>query len=118
MNAGWMDHAACIGTDPGLWSGPDGEIPQDMQAREAQAAAICRLCPVRQQCGHYAVVNGIKHGVFGGFGEDERALIRRRYLRRQQQRRRAALCLVQDCTVQDARAGSRSLSSARSASAS
>lgn len=77
----WRLRAACRTADPSLFFTVEGERPHAAQVREATAKAICAECPVRRQCGSYAVLTPVKWGIWGGLGEDERALIRRRYLR-------------------------------------
>lgn len=60
----WRTHAACAGHDPGLFF-PD---PDDrrMQAKTAEAKAVCHRCPVREQCLAWALDHRIEHGVWGG----------------------------------------------------
>jgi WhiB family transcriptional regulator, redox-sensing transcriptional regulator len=88
----WKVRGACAGASLSLFFGPDAETPEQRYDREAEAIAVCLQCPVRRPCGQFAVVNGIVPGVWGGFGETERALMRRRWLRRQRgyERRGAA----------------------------
>ena len=45
-----LPRAACRGTDPDLWIGPDDEAPRDRWRREARAISICRICPERRPC--------------------------------------------------------------------
>ena len=49
---------------------------------EAKAKAVCTLCPVRVQCLDYALRNSIRHGIWGGLNEEERARERRRRARK------------------------------------
>jgi len=77
----WQDGAACVGMDPRLFFGPDGERGQEREIREAKAKAICALCPVCAQCLDYALRNSIKYGIWGGFNKEERAQERRRRAR-------------------------------------
>jgi WhiB family transcriptional regulator, redox-sensing transcriptional regulator len=74
----WLDRAACAGVDGHLFFAPDIERTQDREIREAKAAAICAQCPVRAQCLDYALSNSIKHGIWGGLNQSERARERRR----------------------------------------
>ena len=83
MSTSWMQAAACAGTDPELWIGPDDEAPDDMQAREARAIAICRPCPSRQPCLDYALSQPSQIGVMGGVGEKRRADLRHAWLKRE-----------------------------------
>ena len=74
----WQARAACAGLDAPLFFAPDGERPQEREIREAKAKAVCVLCPVRAQCLDYALGNSIKHGIWGGLNQEERARERRR----------------------------------------
>ena len=78
---GWQNAAACRYGPLDLFFGPEGEQQHEKPAREAEAKKICARCPVRAACLDEAVANGIRFGVFGGTGEDERQAIRRNYLR-------------------------------------
>jgi WhiB family redox-sensing transcriptional regulator len=76
MNLSWRQRAACRGVDPDVF------YPStDEEAEEAKA--ICRICPVRESCLEYALVNRERDGVWGGATERER----RRIIR---QRRKSA----------------------------
>jgi WhiB family redox-sensing transcriptional regulator len=65
-----------------LFFSPDDEPRPERQIRKAKAKAACRLCTVRVQCLDYALRNSIRHGVWGGLNEEERARERRRRARR------------------------------------
>ncbi|MGH9282110.1 MAG: WhiB family transcriptional regulator [Acidimicrobiales bacterium] len=71
MNLSWRQRAACRGVDPDVFY-----PSSDEEAEEAKA--ICRMCPVREACLEYALVNRIDHGVWGGCSERERRRILRR----------------------------------------
>ncbi|MEV5819246.1 WhiB family transcriptional regulator [Micromonospora haikouensis] len=43
-----------------------------------QAKAVCRRCPVVDQCLQWALTNGVDDGVWGGMSEDERRAVKRR----------------------------------------
>lgn len=66
----WMDQAACSGADPDLFFPERGDPT-------AEAKAVCRACPVRQQCLDHALANREKFGVWGGMSERERRRLRR-----------------------------------------
>lgn len=87
MTVPWYASAACRGKDPDatLFFGLDGERGPERDRREAQAKAICRSCPVKLQCGNYAIGNAERYGIWGGFSEEERAAERRRRQRRQRE---------------------------------
>lgn len=76
MNLSWRQRAACRGVDPDIFY-----PSSDEEAEEAKA--ICRVCPVREACLEYALVNRERDGVWGGATERER----RRMIR---QRRKSA----------------------------
>jgi WhiB family transcriptional regulator, redox-sensing transcriptional regulator len=78
----WQDRAACAGTDGQVFFAPDGERSPEREIREAKAKAICARCPVRTQCLDYALRSSIKHGIWGGLNQEERARERRRRVRR------------------------------------
>jgi WhiB family redox-sensing transcriptional regulator len=61
----WMAQASCIGADPDLFFPDRGD-----STREAKA--VCRGCPVRQECLDYALTTQQKFGVWGGASERER----------------------------------------------
>ena len=78
----WQDRAACNGMDMRLFFGRAGEPRPERENREAKAKAVCKSCPVRAQCLDDALRNSIKHGIWGGLNEEERARERRRRSRR------------------------------------
>ena len=73
----WEDSAACA-SRPFLFFGRDGETGIERASRESAAKAICRTCPVLDDCLADALANSNKWGVWGGTGEKER----QRYLGR------------------------------------
>ena len=77
----WQDGAACRGMDALLFFGPDHEAQPEREIREAKAKEVCTLCPVRVQCLDYVLRNSIRHGIWGGLNEEERARERRRRAR-------------------------------------
>jgi WhiB family transcriptional regulator, redox-sensing transcriptional regulator len=74
----WQDRAACRGANAQLFFGPDDERWEDREVREAKAKAICARCPVREQCLSEALMNSIRHGIWGGLNSEERTRERRR----------------------------------------
>lgn len=66
----WRTRAACIGR----WDAFDRTWEQNGPASRKEALAICRGCPVRQEClaayGHEA------HGVWGGLTASQRSRVR------------------------------------------
>ncbi|MBH5338174.1 WhiB family transcriptional regulator [Streptomyces pactum] len=72
----WRHNAACRDEDPDLFFPVGTGGAALLQAEEAKA--VCRRCPVMQQCLSWALESGQENGVWGGTGEEERrALIRR-----------------------------------------
>lgn len=68
---GWQLQAACRGIDPELFHPGPGESP-------APAQAVCARCPVRAECGDWALFGGVEHhGIWGGLTERDRRRIRR-----------------------------------------
>jgi WhiB family transcriptional regulator, redox-sensing transcriptional regulator len=71
----WMTDAACIeiGTEAffpvAVSSGPNRAA--------TKAARICHeQCPVKTDCLQFALTNGLEHGIFGGFTEQQRRPLR------------------------------------------
>lgn len=69
----WMARAACRG----MAARDDVFFPPRGEAT-GPAKAICRGCPVRFDCLDYAMINGERHGIWGGLSERERRRLRRR----------------------------------------
>lgn len=68
-NHAWREQAACR------------DLPTDVFFPEADdcssnnyvlARRVCELCPVREDCLHYALANSIIHGMFGGLSPLQR----------------------------------------------
>jgi len=64
------DKAACLGLDPNLF------FPERGASVDA-AKRVCMSCPVRAECLEFALVEVVKHGIFGGTSEHERRRLRR-----------------------------------------
>ncbi|WP_299539390.1 WhiB family transcriptional regulator [uncultured Streptomyces sp.] len=79
----WRSLAACREVDPDLFFPIGSTGPSLVQAEDAKA--VCRTCPVQEQCLRWAMENGQDFGVWGGLGEDERRALKRR-TRRQAER--------------------------------
>jgi WhiB family transcriptional regulator, redox-sensing transcriptional regulator len=78
----WQNAAACRYGPLDLFFGPEGEQQHEKPPREAAAKKICARCSVRAACLDDAVTNGVRFGVFGGTGEDERRAMRDNLRRR------------------------------------
>jgi WhiB family redox-sensing transcriptional regulator len=77
---GWRRSAACAGLDPDLFF-PVGSAGAAL-LQVADAKEVCTRCAVRSACLSEALEGGMEHGVWGGLGEQERRLSRRRRPRR------------------------------------
>ena len=66
----WMSDASCaeIGGEPFF---------EEVGASSRQAIAICRACPVREQCLQYALDNQEAWGLWGGLLPHQRRRLRR-----------------------------------------
>lgn len=76
----WRNHAACRDEDPELFFPIGNTGPALVQIEDAKA--VCRRCPVIDDCRAWALAAGEKAGVWGGLSEDERDGERRRERRR------------------------------------
>lgn len=75
----WRERAACLHEDPDLFF-PIGRTGPTLEQLD-EAKAVCRRCPVVEQCLHWAVKAGQVEGVWGGATESERRALRRREAR-------------------------------------
>ena len=71
----WRELAACRTADPDLFFpiGKTGPAVAEIQ----RAKAICASCPVRERCLTFALDTRQDFGIWGGFDDDERRLLRR-----------------------------------------
>jgi WhiB family redox-sensing transcriptional regulator len=60
---GWASRALCV-------EDPDGLFVTG--AAQLKAAALCRHCPVVQECGAEALDNRVEFGIWGGMTERQR----------------------------------------------
>jgi WhiB family transcriptional regulator, redox-sensing transcriptional regulator len=82
----WMAEGACRDHDPEVFFPRGTGVAGAAQARHA--TSICRKCDVAAECLRYALVNHVKHGIWGGRTEQERsAMSRGRRYRRTPRRR-------------------------------
>ncbi|MFF8032772.1 MULTISPECIES: WhiB family transcriptional regulator [unclassified Streptomyces] len=72
----WRRSAACRTEDPDLFFPIGTSGPALVQTE--QAKAVCRNCPVREQCLEWALDTGQSIGVWGGTSETERRALKRR----------------------------------------
>ncbi|HET7406945.1 MAG TPA: WhiB family transcriptional regulator [Mycobacteriales bacterium] len=76
----WRAQAACHGENAVYFFPPSHfERKPEKDWREGNARAICRSCPVQQQCLDHSIETEESHGIWGGLNELERKrLLRRR----------------------------------------
>ncbi|MFD3734491.1 WhiB family transcriptional regulator [Streptomyces sp. NPDC058632] len=72
----WRTRATCRDEDPDLFFPIGTSGPALLQTE--QAKAVCRRCPVQQQCLDWAMESGQSLGVWGGTSETERRALKRR----------------------------------------
>jgi WhiB family redox-sensing transcriptional regulator len=82
--APWMTEGACQDEDPELFFPISASEASADQIR--QATSICDGCRVEAECLQYALVNRIKHGIWGGRTEQRRQSLIRARSRRPQSR--------------------------------
>ena len=75
----WRDRAVCRNEEPELFFPIGNTGPALLQIEEAKA--VCRRCPVMEECLQWALEMGEDAGVWGGLSEDERRRLRRRAAR-------------------------------------
>jgi WhiB family transcriptional regulator, redox-sensing transcriptional regulator len=71
----WRARAACRDA-ASLFYQSDLELKQATDHRVSKAKTVCARCPVRPQCAAYALKAMEPHGIWGGFTERERTLLR------------------------------------------
>jgi WhiB family redox-sensing transcriptional regulator len=76
----WRHDSACAGQTPDLHFPVGNTGPALLQIEEAKA--VCRRCPVMDQCLAWALGQRIEYGIFGGLDEDERRVMKRRARRK------------------------------------
>ena len=83
----WRHNAVCREEDPELFFPIGNTGPALLQIEEAKA--VCRRCPVMEQCARWALESGQDSGVWGGLSEADRRRIKRRAARTARQARTA-----------------------------
>ncbi len=76
IDTDWRHRGACKFEDSELFFPVGGGGPGEAQL--ADAKAVCRRCPVREQCLAWALTTGQDFGVWGAMSEDERRALKRR----------------------------------------
>ena len=74
----WRALAECRDSDPTLFFPVGSTGPAVDQI--AAAKEICSSCPVNEDCLQYALESNQEAGVWGGYAEDERRRLRKRWL--------------------------------------
>ncbi|MFV8301254.1 WhiB family transcriptional regulator [Mycolicibacterium fortuitum] len=67
----WQAEGICRQVDPEIFFPEKGQSTKD-------AKRVCANCPVAAECLEYALVNGERFGIFGGYSERERRQMKRR----------------------------------------
>jgi WhiB family transcriptional regulator, redox-sensing transcriptional regulator len=80
----WRDLAACRDSEPTLFF-PIGTTGPAIDQIEA-AVAICSTCPVQEDCLQYALETNQESGVWGGYADDDRRRLRKRWLAERRRR--------------------------------
>lgn len=75
----WRHNATCREEDPDLFFPIGDGTPAALQIEEAKA--VCRRCPVAEQCLQWALDTGQQHGIWGGLSERDRQNLKRRTAR-------------------------------------
>jgi len=70
-NFDWMEDALCRGRKDLNF------FPEHYNTTAPKAVAVCKVCPVREDCLEFAVENHIQYGIWGGLNYPQR----KRYLR-------------------------------------
>jgi WhiB family redox-sensing transcriptional regulator len=81
----WRLRGACFTEDPELFFPATGTASASQAVRDAAweaPRAICRRCPVRDECLAQSLDDGDTEGMFGGLTPDERRAVGRRRARR------------------------------------
>ncbi|MCT2546245.1 WhiB family transcriptional regulator [Streptomyces atratus] len=77
----WRHNAVCREEDPELFFPIGTTGPALLQIEEAKA--VCRRCPVIEDCLRWALDTNQPDGVWGGLSENERRNLKRRVARQQ-----------------------------------
>ncbi|WP_435813494.1 WhiB family transcriptional regulator [Streptomyces zhihengii] len=90
VHRGLVREGVCVGTDrdPIFPVGHAGSAPVLLQTNRAKA--VCRRCPVRDQCLAWALTQEEVDGIWGGSTEGERRAMRPRPVRRVRRRSECA----------------------------
>ena len=78
VDGAWRESAKCRFAEPELFF-PEGDPDPDDQTVK-QAKAMCRACPVREDCLLFALETKQVDGIWGGTTEIERRRLRRAWV--------------------------------------
>lgn len=84
----WRELSACRDSDPEVFF-PIGTTGPAVGHIE-RARSICAACSVSEECLQYALETNQESGVWGGYPEEERRRLRKRWLADRRRRRQAA----------------------------
>ncbi len=81
----WRELGACRDSEPSLFFpvGTTGPAVEQI----AGAVAICASCSVQETCLEYALESNQESGVWGGYAEEDRRRLRKRWLADRRRRR-------------------------------
>lgn len=85
---GWRELSACRDSDPNMFF-PIGTTGPAVGMIE-KAMAICVACSVKEECLQYALETNQEAGVWGGYPEDDRRRLRKRWLAERRRQRQAS----------------------------
>lgn len=77
----WHAHSACRDEALDWFFNREGETRAEKEVREYHAKAICGGCPVRVECGEYAMETNQRAGIWGGMTMVQRARLRKKRTR-------------------------------------
>lgn len=73
----WQMFGRCRDRSGTQFFHPDDDLGRiSRRLREAAAKRMCGSCPVRRECATHALTVGEEYGVWGGFSETERVMLR------------------------------------------
>ena len=82
--ADWRELALCRDSEPSLFF-PVGTTGPALD-HIAEAKVICGQCDVQESCLQYALQTNQEAGIWGGYAEDERRRLRKRWLAERRRR--------------------------------
>lgn len=84
----WRELAACRDSDPETFFPVGTTGPAIAQIEKAMS--ICGICSVQEACLMYALETNQEGGVWGGYAEDDRRRLRKRWLAEKRRQRQAS----------------------------